>query len=146
MKGKWTLTAICALGFVLSGASRAAPPGEVQDLTFATSATLTWSAAAGADFHNVYRGDLDGADGSEPARCHGQRIAGINFDTPTAPDPGRGFFYLATGESSVDGEGTAGSDSSLQPRPVLGRCTPVMRSHVQNRLGFGENPWTRQRI
>ena len=46
------------LGLLRVGTVQAQAPPEVQNLDFSDTATLSWSAAAGADHHNVYRGEL----------------------------------------------------------------------------------------
>ena len=122
------------------------PPGEVTGLDFTGPATLVWSPVAGADDYNVYRG-LTGwlVSGAGP-QCHGDEIAGTSFSTPAAPPAGQAYYYLATAESTIDGEGTAGASSNGTPHVLRGRCDPVMRTHLLNRLGYGSDEWSRGRI
>jgi uncharacterized protein (DUF1800 family) len=121
-------------------------PGEVQDVQLVDPSTLSWSATAGADSYNVYRGALSDLFSGVPARCHGFEIAATNFTSATAPDPGTAFVYLVTAESEIDGEGTAGVDSNSQARALLGACRPVMRTHLLDRAGYGWNDYAQARI
>ena len=121
-------------------------PAEVQNLVFSDPSTLSWDPVTGADHYNVYRGALTGIDGSDPARCHGFELGAETFSSPVDPQPGEGYFYLATAESIALGEGTPGIDSGAAVRPLLGRCVPVMRKHVLDRTGFGWSEWSRDRL
>jgi len=126
--------------------ARAQAPPEVQNVDFSDTATLSWSAAAGADHYNVYRGDLAVLASGVPGRCHGHAVPATTFDTPVDPGPDEGYFFLVTGESVLDGEGTPGAPSAGGTRPLLGSCGPVMRTHVLDRIGFGWDEWSRDRI
>jgi uncharacterized protein (DUF1800 family) len=120
-------------------------PGEVSDVRIDDRTTLTWSATSGAEFYNVYRGTLAGLAFDQPGRCHGYGISATEFSTPDDPVASEGFFYLVTGESAA-GEGTPGSQTGPVDRALRGSCTPLLRGHVLNRLGFGGDSWTRDRI
>jgi len=123
----------------------AAPPGEVTGDTLNQSSVLSWSPVAGADDYNVYRGDIAWLRTHSGAECHGDEVAATSFSTPLQPATGRGFFYLITAESNLNGEGTPGSDSGGTPRPLRGTCDTVMRHHYLDRLGYGWSEWTRDR-
>ena len=123
----------------------AAPP-EVSGVAFPDSSTLVWGSTSGADYYQVYRGDLSGLAAGVPARCHGFQIDSTSFETLPEPGPEAGFFYLVTAESTADGEGRPGSDSADRPRELLGSCGGVMRTHVLNRLGYGWDEWTGDRL
>jgi hypothetical protein len=135
------------LGSVLwIGASVAAPPPETSALDFTTTNTMVWNPTSGADFYQVYRGTLSGLASGVPARCHGFQVQATTFQTLPEPGSNGGFFYLVTAESTADGEGTPGVDSNLRLRPLLGTCGAVMSAHMLNRLGYGWNEWTRDRL
>jgi uncharacterized protein (DUF1800 family) len=134
---------ILALFVLTAGVVPAQSPGEVTGVGFSDVSTLSWNPVAGADFHHVYRGELQGI---HAGRCHGFELAGPPFGTGAAPPPGEGYFYLVTAESIADGEGTPGSGSDLIERPLIGRCEAVMRNHVVDRLGYGWDEWTRDRV
>jgi len=122
-----------------------APP-EVQGLTVTGSSTLVWSPAPGAASYDVYRGLASDLSRGVPGRCHAYHVGGTSFASPALPGPGASYFYLVTGESAAGLEGTAGNTSAGAPRALLGRCGPVLRQHVLNRLGYGWNEWSRDRI
>ena len=122
------------------------PPGEVTGLDIGSGSSLTWSPVAGADDYNVYRGRISWLAAGIGPQCHANEIAGTTFPSPADPSPGEGYFYLVTAESNLGGEGTPGTTSSGAPRPMRGRCDPVMRNHLLNRLGYGWDEWTRTRI
>ena len=122
------------------------PPGEVTGLDIGSTSSLTWAPVGGADDYNVYRGMISWLAAGIGPQCHGNEIIGTTFLSPAAPSPGEGYFYLVTAESNLGGEGTPGTTSSGAPHPMRGRCDPVMRNHLLNRLGFGWDEWTRTRI
>ena len=122
-----------------------APP-EVQGVGFGPATTLGWSAAPGAAAYDVYRGTLSDLTSGIPARCHAYRVAGTSFAAAELPASQAIDYYLVTGESATGVEGTAGSNSQGTPRPLLGRCGPLMRNHVLDRAGYGWSEWSRDRI
>src|SRR5262245_41313730 len=124
----------------------AAPPGEVTGVLIGTSSQITWSPTAGSDDYNVYRGLIDWRRTGNGAECHGDEIAGTSFTSAADPPLGQGYFYLVTAESTLNGEGTAGTGSGNVPRPLRGTCDRVVRHHLLDRLGFGGDEWTRGRI
>ncbi len=121
-------------------------PGEVRGVNFSDRAGVFWNPTTGADHYNVYRGNISEL-ASNPGRCHGFEVGGTSFSTPGDP-PGDslGYFFLITAETAAGEEGTPGTDSQGMPRPLLGSCRPVMRTHILNRLGYGWNEWTRDSI
>lgn len=139
-----SVTAVMLLGAARTAA--AATPGEVSGVMVGASSQITWSPTPGADDYNVYRGLLSWLPSGIGAKCHGDEIAPTNFTSLGDPPVGQGYFYWVTAESSVDGEGTVGVASTGGARPLSGRCDRVMRHHVLDRIGFGENEWTRARI
>ncbi|MCP3978231.1 MAG: DUF1800 domain-containing protein [bacterium] len=134
---------VASILVLFAGAAAAQVPGEIQGVDFSNAQTLAWDSDGSAEFYNVYRGDL-GVLGNGAPRCHGHPVDGTSFATPD-PEPGTGYFYIVTGEAAA-GEGTPGLESSGQSRATLGSCTNVVRHHVLNRLGFGWNEWTRDRV
>jgi len=128
------------------GTVAAAPPGEVTGVLVGTTSQITWTPVAGANEYNVYRGMISWLARGDGAECHGDEIAGTTFTSAPNPPPGDGFFYLVTGESNVDGEGTAGTGSTGAPRPLRGTCDAIMQHHVLDRIGYGGDEWTRGRI
>ena len=142
MRLRWLLPS-CLL---LSVPAAALPPGEVAGVAFPDATTLAWSAVTGSDAYNVYRGTVADLAFGGDARCHGHALIATSFQTRLDPEAGEGFFYLVTAESLADGEGSPGTGSLAAPREILGRCTPVMRSHVLDRTGFGVDDWSGARI
>jgi uncharacterized protein (DUF1800 family) len=140
------VSTVLVLSVLHAGGARAQTPPEVQNVDFSDTATLSWGAAAGADHYNVYRGDLAVLASGVPGRCHGHAVMGTTFATPADPGPNAGYFFLVTGESNLDGEGTPGAPSAGGERPLLGSCGPVMRTHVLDRIGYGWDEWSRDRI
>src|SRR5262245_12297379 len=141
----FSATAIAGL-LAGGGSASAAPPGEVTGVLISTASQITWSPTAGANDYNVYRGLVSWLRSGNGAECHGDEIAATSFTTASSPPLGQGFFYLVTAESTVEGEGTAGTGSGNLPRPLRGTCDRVMRHHLLDRLGFGSDEWTRGRI
>src|SRR5256885_15919561 len=149
MNRKRSVSAFPALLLVLAsglGPAVAAPPGEVTGDRIDPTSQLTWTAVTGADDYNIYRGDITWLRSRTGAECHGDGIVGTSFATPLPPAVGRGYFYLITAESSLNGEGTPGSDTSGTVRPLRGSCDRVMRHHYLDRLGYGWDEWTRDRF
>ena len=134
------------LAFVVPPSARAQAPGEVQGVVVDGGATISWAPLAGADFYHVYRGDLAGLATGAAARCHGFEIGGTSFVSAAEPAAGAGHYYLVSGESTSDGEGTPGGPSAGGQRALLGRCMPVMRDQLLDRLGFGWSEWSRDSI
>ena len=120
-------------------------PGEVTALGLPDPGTLSWIPVSGADDYNVYRGTIAGLRAGVPARCHGNEIVDRTFAVEADPAPGEVFVYLVSAESA-GGEGPRGVDSTGADRPVLGACDTVVKNHVLDRIGFGWDEWTRDRI
>ena len=131
---------------LIPGRALAAPPGEVSGPDIDQASNLTWSATAGADDYNVYRGLTSWLAGDDGAQCHGDEIAGTAFASPAQPPLGQAYFYLVTAESNLDGEGSPGTTSAGAPRVLRGQCDPVMRAHILDRTGYGWDEWSRDRI
>ncbi|HEV8701533.1 MAG TPA: DUF4215 domain-containing protein [Candidatus Polarisedimenticolia bacterium] len=106
-----------------------APPGATAGLLFSSQATLTWSAAANARFHNVYRGTATAPLGT---RLPGSVFDHVCFESadsradgdlvstdPSLPPAGTAFYYLTDGEGC--GEGPLGSDVD-HPAPNPSPC------------------------
>ncbi len=138
-----------ALGFAILALVPSVPslaqPAEVTGVAMGDAATLEWNVVAGADDYNVYRGLLSWLASGDPARCHGDEVAGTSFPTPAAPPVGQGFYYLVTAENGL-GEGTPGQDSGAAERDLLGSCDTVLRNAMLDRLGGGWSEWDRDRI
>lgn len=130
----------------LAGAATAQVPGEVPHANFLDHEVFRWGDEPLADSYSVYRGDLSLLTAGVPAKCHGFEIGAVTFNTPAVPQSGNGFFYLVTGVSDLNGEGTPGNDSDSNVRPLLGSCASVVRNHVFNRIGYGWDEWTRDRV
>jgi hypothetical protein len=89
------------------------PPVETSGLRFsANKQTLTWSAVAGADDYNLYRGGLASLSALGYGSCFQQHISGSTTADAAVPSVGTGFFYLVTAENLLDEEGTKGFASS----------------------------------
>lgn len=140
------LAAAAAAAVASAGPVLAAPPPEVTGVQFAGKTALNWSAAAGASDYNVYRGTAADLARGIPPRCHADEVVATTNPEPSSPAPGQAYVYLVTGESNVDGEGTSGVDSSGAARATLGKCDPVMRHHLLDRITFGWNEWVRDRL
>lgn len=80
-----------------------------SDLLFAAGGktTLTWTAAANADSHAVYRGDIpaSGFAGYNHS-CEATEVGGSTAIDADVPQPGESYYYLATG---LEREGTPGT-------------------------------------
>jgi len=88
------------------------PPGEVLELEFTDAQTLVWGRERSVGVYNLYRGLVDGLDGSVYGSCEEPNIA-TNTATDSDPVPsGDGYFYLVTAENRLGEEGTKGVDSS----------------------------------
>ncbi|HUD70856.1 MAG TPA: DUF1800 domain-containing protein [Dongiaceae bacterium] len=128
------------------GIAAAAPPGEVTGVLVGSSSQITWAPVAGANDYNIYRGQISWLVRGDGAECHGDEIAATSFTSAADPPVGEGFFYLVTGESNLDGEGTAGTSSAGAARPLRGKCDVIIQHHVFDRLGYGSDEWTRARL
>ncbi len=99
------------------------PPGSDEPLRFADKVTLVWepAAASGAEWFNLYRGDLADLSTENVGAC---LQPGIETNTTTdaeEPAAGAGFDYVVTGENGT-GEGPAGSASNGDPRSPSDAC------------------------
>jgi len=136
---------IVLLGMVLwSAAVTAQTPTEVGGVGFEAPELLTWEPVPGADSYNVYRGTLGELTLGVAGRCHGFHIETSAFVTTDAPATGSGYFYVIAAGSEATGEGPIGQAGA--PRTTLGECNQTMRAHVLDRIGYGRNEWSDQRI
>ena len=139
--------AACGLGLLVgTGTIAAAPPAEVTGVQIGAASQISWSAAAGATDYNVYRGEVSWLVRGDGAKCHGDEIVPTSFGSAANPPVGEAFFYLVTAESVAGEEGTAGAGTGGSGRPLRGSCDAIMRHHVLNRIGYGDDEWTRGRI
>ena len=130
---------------LFTGPGVAQVPGEIEGVEFSGPTTLEWDPFGAYDSFNLYRGGLsDFADGL-PARCREYGIIANSVELPVVPESGEGFFYLVAGQRPA-GEGSKGLDFAGQPRVVLGECVPLMRNHLLDRLGYGWDEWTSDRV
>lgn len=98
------------------------PPGEVHGLEFTNLQTLVWQPEKSVGVYNLYRGLVDGLDGTVYGSCEEPDIA-LNATTDSDPVPvGNGYFYLVTAENRLDEEGTLGIRSTGAERPNTGAC------------------------
>lgn len=99
------------------------PPGAASPLVFSDATTLAWedAAASGAEWFNVYRGNVpwlrDGVGGS----CRATGLSVSAFEDPDVPWAGAAWFYVVTGENT-GGEGTRGSASNSVERLAEPTC------------------------
>ncbi|HKQ97748.1 MAG TPA: hypothetical protein VJV75_07735 [Candidatus Polarisedimenticolia bacterium] len=99
-----------------------APPGEVSGLQIlGDEATLQWSAEPRSMAYNVYRGNLAMPPGGFGVCVHARVEATVVVEAEDPP-VGAGFFYLVTGESLLEEEGTKGSTSAGTERPNPAPC------------------------
>ncbi len=106
-----------------------APPGPTAGLRFTDQATLTWSAASLARFHNVYRGTIPDHLGTRlpgsvfDHACHESADARADGDLLSGdaaiPPAGTAYYYLTGGEGC--GEGPLGADDA-HPAPAASAC------------------------
>jgi uncharacterized protein (DUF1800 family) len=120
-------------------------PGEVTNIVFPDSATLTWDSEPSSDDYNIYRGLLSDLQAGRPPRCHANEVVTTSLNSAATPSPGQAWVYLATGESDLGGEGTAGNETGGTPRATMGNCDEVVRRHMFTRIGFGWNEYVRDR-
>jgi hypothetical protein len=98
------------------------PPGEVHGLYLADSQTLAWQPEKSVGIYNLYRGLVDGLDGTVYGFCEEPDIA-LNTTTDSDPVPvGNGYFYLVTAENRLAEEGTLGTKNTGTERPQTGAC------------------------
>ncbi len=115
------IRAIPIMAFFTFGVVYAAPPGEVPaNAAFqADKTTFSWSAVAGADAYNVYRG-------SDPSAydhtCRVYRAASASASLPETPaSPGALLYFLVSGVNA-DGEGLLGRAGDGSPIPNAEPC------------------------
>ncbi|MFN7966024.1 MAG: DUF1800 family protein [Acidobacteriota bacterium] len=140
-----TTIVLAALSLSLTTALAQTPP-EVTAVRFSNKTTLAWDSAAGAARYNIYRGVVSQLAAGVPATCHVSDVAGTSATTPNLPASGVGYFYLVTGESATSQEGTPGNRSSGAQRSLMGRCDPVIRQNVLDRITYGRNDYVNGRV
>jgi uncharacterized protein (DUF1800 family) len=147
MRTMRTVTMIVgSLVIVLIGGTAAAQvPGEVDGLGFAATETMVWLPAVGAEEYNVYAGSLSRLRTGVLLQCQVDTVGETLYQAAGAPLEGEGLFYLVTARAET-GEGTPGADSAGYARNLLASCDTVLRQHVTNRVGFGWDEWTRDRV
>lgn len=112
--GDFAFVSASSPSFSIDGGFTAAfaPPGEVRDLRFDSTADLTWRPSVAAGDYQLYRGSLavlgDGGYGD----CLATALGFTSASDDTLPVPGGGFFYLVTVTDRLGERGTKGS--SLQ--------------------------------
>ncbi|HEX4823166.1 MAG TPA: thrombospondin type 3 repeat-containing protein [Candidatus Polarisedimenticolaceae bacterium] len=90
-------------------------------LLWSSKTTLGWTAVAGANTYNSYRGTIPSSGGIlYNHTCFQSGLAGTSITdaaTPTA-----GFYYLITAKNAQCGEGPLGNRSNGTPRPNSAPC------------------------
>jgi uncharacterized protein (DUF1800 family) len=137
---------VVLLAGLAAPAAHAAVPPQVSGLVIDRDSVLAWDPAADATDYNVYRAAASAYLAGGGLRCHGDEVLATSFPSPGNPGRGDAYWYLVTAESDADGEGTPGNGSGGADRALLGACDGVMRQHVLDRLGYGWNEWTRDRV
>jgi hypothetical protein len=87
------------------------PSGEVNWLGFINKTVLRWNPEKSVGVYNVYRepiSSLPGAFGT----CLARGLQVTNYNEPTVPLSGTGYYYLITAENRLGEEGTKGFRSS----------------------------------
>ncbi|HEX6851450.1 MAG TPA: sialate O-acetylesterase [Candidatus Polarisedimenticolaceae bacterium] len=103
----------------------AAPPAEVASVAFDDGTTLGWSAASGADAHNVYRGT---SPSLHDQSCRVFRAPGTQATLAEDPAPGTLFYYLVSGVNA-DGEGPLGAPNA---QPCLDGDADLVADNLDN--------------
>ena len=92
------------------------PPGEVLGLHFTDVETLVWHPERSVGVYNLYRGQVNGFDGTVYGSCSEQDIA-VTTTTDDDPVPEQnGYYYLVTAENRLGEEGTKGVDTGGSER------------------------------
>ena len=94
------------------------PPGEVVGLRFTDAQTLTWQPEKSVGVYNLYRGLVNGLDGTLYGSCE---KSNIDTNTTTDGDPvpeGDGHYYLVTAKNRLGEEGTLGQSSEEERFPA----------------------------
>ncbi|HZN04715.1 MAG TPA: MopE-related protein, partial [Candidatus Polarisedimenticolia bacterium] len=97
-------------------------PNEATDFRFTGASAMTWTPAAGADTHNVYRGEIvEGNPWAWNEVCLQTGLTAPLALDLAVPPVGSAFYYFAVGVNAC-GAGTQGSDSAGAPRPAAPAC------------------------
>lgn len=122
MRSRLTIMVLAA-GCAMTAPARAAPPGEVDGLSWCpgSRACLEWSATPGATTYTVYRGDgtvLPAlGDSATDSTFAGTWSGTTTGDMLISRPPAGGLYWYLVIASNVDGEGPAG-DGAAGPRVV----------------------------
>jgi hypothetical protein len=115
-----------ALVALTASAAVAAPPAEVPpDVAFHGPNEIRWTAAAGADAYNVYRGANPAAHDQS---CRVFRTAETQATLAENPAPGQLLYYLVSGVNA-DGEGPLGVPNA---QPCLDGDADLVEDAVDN--------------
>ncbi len=131
--------------FVGASLALAQTPAEVTGLRISEAENLTWNSTINAQDYNIYRGLLDQLIAGTPPRCHANEIAVTQFVSPDDPPVGSAYVYLVTAEGATGLEGTPGTSSAASTRALLGRCDPVERTQLLNRVTYGFSEYAKSR-
>ena len=93
------------------------PAGEVSALMFINKDQLEWNADPSAGVYNLYRDTINNLVGLGFGACLQQDLnTASTFDRDPMPEPGDGYFYLATAENRLREEGTKGFQTTGSER------------------------------
>ncbi len=133
--------AFLALGSVV----QAQAPAEVTGVTAPNKDTLAWSPSPDAEEYFVYAGPLSTVKEGALLHCFGDQVGDPFYQMEAVPESGRGFFYIVNGWADPL-EGTPGLDTSGSERFLGGTCDTALRDYTLDRVGFGWDEWSRDRI
>jgi hypothetical protein len=97
------------------------PPGEVRDLTFASSTVLSWDPEKSVGTYDLYR-DGSSTFQSSFGICLASGLTATSAGDAGNPPFGSAYFYLVTAKNLLGEEGTKGYESSGAERPNLAPC------------------------
>jgi len=95
----------------------------IETLLFESVDHMVWDAVSGPATYRVYRGLLTDLSLEEYGQCVSPSLSLPEYDDPSSPPAGEGYFYLVSVESSGL-EGPLGYSSSCLKRPNLHPCLP----------------------
>ena len=91
------------------------PPGEVANLLFTDTSTITWDPEPSVGSYNLYSGDITTLPGTYGTKVQSGIVA-ANTTYSENPDPGQCVYFIVTASNRLSEEGTKGTDSSGTPR------------------------------
>jgi hypothetical protein len=98
------------------------PPGEVLNLRFSSTTTLTWAPESSVGSYRLYRGLLSALPASYGA-CQSPGGLAVEEATDAAtPSPGQCFIYLVSARNRIEEEGTLGTTSAGAFIPNTSPC------------------------